>query len=156
MHIDAKINAKKDETRRHGDQGELRERALFSVSPCFILLFLSLVASISRAQTTRPDIVLLIADDQSWLHTSYLGDPVIKTPAFDRVAREGVYFSNEHCIASSCTPSRGAILTGRPIWQLEEGALLWSSLPAKFSVYPDLLENAGYHVGHCWKGWGAR
>jgi arylsulfatase A-like enzyme len=53
----------------------------------------------------------------------------------------------------SCTPSRGAILTGQWHWRLEEGGNLWSTLPAKFAVYPDLLEEAGYHVGYTRKGW---
>lgn len=122
-------------------------RALF----LFVLLCLSLPA---RAQTTRPNIVLIIADDQSWAHTSFAGDPVVKTPAFDRIAREGVYFSNAHCIAASCTPSRGALLTGRPIWQLEEGANLWSTLQTKFKTYPYQLEAAGYRVGMMGKAWG--
>ena len=39
---------------------------------------------------TRPNILFCYADDQSWLHTSITGDPVVKTPNFDRVAREGV------------------------------------------------------------------
>ena len=39
-------------------------------------------------------------------------------------------------------------------WRLEEGANLWSTLPEKFKVYPDLLEAAGYRVGHTRKGWG--
>ncbi|UCF14575.1 MAG: sulfatase, partial [Phycisphaerales bacterium] len=73
---------------------------------------------------------------------------------FDRVAREGVLFENAFVSSPSCTPSRGAILTGQWHWRLEEGGNLWSTLPAKFDVYPDLLEDAGYHVGHTRKGWG--
>src|SRR5437764_14937488 len=66
----------------------------------FLVILLLAFATRASAQTTRPNIVLLIADDQSWLHTSFVGDPVVKTQTFDRVALEGVYFSNEHCIAS--------------------------------------------------------
>jgi uncharacterized sulfatase len=46
------------------------------------------------------------------------------------------------------------MLTGQWHWRLEEGADLWGTLPAKFTVYPDLLEEAGYHVGFTRKGWG--
>lgn len=78
---------------------------------------------------------------------------MVQTPAFDRVAREGVLFSNAFVSAPSCTPSRGAILTGQWHWRLEEGGNLWGMLPKKFEVYPDLLEQAGYHVGYTRKGW---
>ncbi len=101
-----------------------------------------------------PNILFAISDDQSWAHTGANGDRVVKTPTFDRVAREGVLFTNTFCSSPSCTPSRGAILTGRMFWQLEEGANLWSTLPEKFRVYPDLLEAAGYRVGYTRKGWG--
>ena len=102
----------------------------------------------------RPNILLAISDDQSWCHTSFAGDPVVKTPVFDRVAREGVYFPNAFCSSPSCTPSRGAVLTGQDFWRLEAGASLYGTLPAKFPVYPDLLEAAGYAVGYTRKGWG--
>jgi N-sulfoglucosamine sulfohydrolase len=78
----------------------------------------------------------------------------VKTPTFDRVARSGVVFTHAHVAAPSCSPSRAAILTGQWHWRLREGANLWSTLPAEFPVYPDLLEAQGYHVGHTRKGWG--
>ncbi len=107
-------------------------------------------ASVGR----RPNILVAISDDQSWAHTGAGGDPVVQTPTFDRVAREGVLFTHAFCAAPSCTPSRGSILTGQMFWRLEEGGNLWSTLPSKFDVYPDLLEAAGYQVGFTRKGWG--
>ncbi|HNS20294.1 MAG TPA: sulfatase [Sedimentisphaerales bacterium] len=105
-------------------------------------------------RTERPNILFCIADDWSWPHASIAGDRVVKTPTFDAVAREGVLFSNAFVTAPSCTPSRGSIVTGQWHWRLEEGGNLWSTLPAKFPVYPDLLERAGYCVGCTRKGWG--
>ncbi len=107
-----------------------------------------------RNQDRRPNILFAIADDWSWPHASVAGDPVVKTPAFDRVARSGVLFRNAFCASPSCTPSRGGILTGQQIYRLEEGGNLHSTLPAKFAVYPDLLADEGYHVGFARKGWG--
>ena len=107
----------------------------------------------SGASRKRPNILFCLADDWSWPHASIAGDKVVKTPTFDKVAREGVLFENAFVSAPSCTPSRGAILTGQWHWRLEEGGNLWSTLPAKFVVYPDLLEEAGYHVGYTRKGW---
>ena len=73
---------------------------------------------------TRPNILFAISDDQSWLHTGAMGDPNVETPAFDRVASEGVLFTHAFAAAPSCTPSRGAILTGQSIWRIEEAGLL--------------------------------
>ena len=49
----------------------------------------------------RPNILICITDDQSWVHTSFAGEKAIATPAFDRVAGEGLYFKNVKEIASS-------------------------------------------------------
>src|SRR5690242_17293358 len=76
----------------------------------------------------RPNILVAIADDLSWLHTDASGDKVVQTPAFDRVAREGVRFTHSFCCSPSCTPSRGALLTGQDFWRLKEGGNLWSTL----------------------------
>jgi arylsulfatase A-like enzyme len=107
------------------------------------------------AQTKdRPNILFALADDWSWPDASLENDPVVKTPTFDRVAREGVLFTNAYVAAPSCTPSRAAMLTGQYPWRLAEGMNLVGTLPARFPVYPDLLEKAGYHVGFSGKGWG--
>ena len=102
----------------------------------------------------RPNILFAISDDQSWLHTSATGDPVVKTPAFDRVAASGVLFNNAISGSPGCAPSRAAILTGRPHWQLEEAGTHASYFPKKLRVYPDLLREAGYHIGITAKGAG--
>jgi len=106
-----------------------------------------------KESAKRTNILFCISDDQSWLHAEAYGDKVVKTPNFDRVAKEGVLFTHAFCAASSCTPSRSAILTGQEIWRLEEGGLLFGTPPAKFDVYTDLLEAQGYHVGFTRKGW---
>jgi N-sulfoglucosamine sulfohydrolase len=103
---------------------------------------------------TRPNILFCIADDWSWPHAGAYGDKVVKTPAFDRLAREGALFTRAFCATPSCTPSRAALLTGQAPHRLEEGGNLWGFLPKKFPVYPDLLEQAGYAVGCTRKGWG--
>ncbi len=102
----------------------------------------------------RPNILFCIADDWGWPHAGACGDPVVKTPAFDRLAREGVLFEHAFVSSPSCTPSRNTILTGQMFYRLEEGANLWSTLKTKFPVYPLLLEKAGYFVGHWRKSWG--
>ena len=116
-------------------------------------------------KSSRPNILFCISDDQSWCHTSIAGDPVVKTPAFDRVAKEGILFNNSYTSCPSCAPSRASVLTGQDFWRLEEGGLLFGMLRKKFAVYPDILKKNGYNVGmtgkgykpshkgydHCWK-----
>ena len=82
-----------------------------------------------------------------------MGDPVVKTPAFDRVAAEGALFTHAFCDAPTCGPSRSAILTGQSIWRLEEAGNIHSTLPSKFATYTELLERSGYATGHTSKGW---
>lgn len=112
------------------------------------------LASCSKGASPPPNIVLAISDDQSFAHTGASGDPVVRTPAFDRIAAEGALFTHAFCSSPSCTPSRGAMLTGQECYRLEAGVNLWSSLPSRFETYPDLLEAAGYHAGYAGKGWG--
>ena len=106
------------------------------------------------AATPRPNILFCIADDWGWPDAGAYGDPIVKTPAFDRVAREGVLFEHAFVTSPSCTPSRNSILTGQLHWRLGAGANLWSSLAPDYPVYPLQFEDAGYHVGHWRKAWG--
>lgn len=112
------------------------------------------LAAATTVAGNRPNILFCIADDWSWPHASAGGDLVVKTPTFDRVAREGMVFTHAFSAAPSCTPSRAAILTGQAPHRLAEGGNLHGFLPKKFPVYPDLLEDAGYIVGVTRKGWG--
>jgi len=101
----------------------------------------------------RTNILFALADDWSWQSALPVDNLGMKLPNLDRVRRAGLTFDNAFVAAPSCTASRGSILTGRSPWQLEEGSNLASILPAKFGVYPDILEAAGYHVGFMGKGW---
>jgi len=102
----------------------------------------------------RPNILVVISDDQSFAHTSAAGCKAVQTPAFDRIASEGVFFRNGFAASPGCSPSRASLLTGRHPWQLEEAGTHGSNFPKKYPVFPDLLEADGYAVGCTGKGWG--
>lgn len=127
---------------------------VLGVAVVFSVLPARLTAAENAASASRPNILFCMADDWSWPHAGAYGDPVVRTPAFDRLSREGVLFENAFVTAPSCTPCRNAVLTGQWHWRLEEGGNLWSTLHPKFPVYPLLLEEAGYFVGHWRKAWG--
>ena len=118
---------------------------------CAALCFITFSAGAADA---RPNILLCVADDWGWPYAGAYGETVVKTPHFDRVAREGILFTHAFSAAPSCTPSRAAMLTGQYPHRLAEGGNLWSFLPKRFPVYPELLESAGYRVGITRKAWG--
>lgn len=107
----------------------------------------------SNRMVPQPNILFVIADDASWAHFGAYGNKAVQTPHFDRVAREGMLFHHTYCASPSCTPSRGAILTGQYIWRLGAGGNLWSYWPNAAPLYTDLLREAGYAVAHTGKGW---
>ena len=136
---------------------ERLRRACFSgtgvlLARCLLLLVVILLPLSARAD--RPNILLAISDDQSYPHASIYGDKGVSTPAFDRIAREGLLFQNAFSSSPGCSPSRASLLTGRYTWQLEHAGTHASSFSSRFACYPDLLQEAGYHVGYTGKPWG--
>jgi len=101
----------------------------------------------------RPNILLMISDDQSWAYTGAVTDPVYRTPAIDALADEGVLFSHAFAVCPLCSPSRAAILTGQPVWRLKEAANQAGPLDVEFNCYTDFLQVSGYRVGYTGKGW---
>lgn len=103
-------------------------------------------------QDKRPNILFVISDDQSFPHTSFAGSTFVKTPAFDRVASEGIYFEN--CMAGSpgCAPSRSSIITGRHHWQNEQSGQHAAPWLKKYVPFVDLLVGNGYTSGRTGKG----
>lgn len=106
------------------------------------------------AGARRPNVLVYITDDESWLERRVYGWSKIATPHFERVAREGVLFTHAYTSAPSCAPSRASLLTGRNFWELEQGAFIQAWLPRKFRTLPELMEAGGYHAGFTGKGWG--
>ncbi len=122
-------------------------------------LFASHGPSHSRAaapgdEPRKPNILFVIADDWGYGHAGAYGCHWINTPGFDRVAREGVLFTHTFTNNPKCSPCRASLLTGRNTWQLAEAMCHNGVFPARWPVYPDLLEQSGYLVGFTGKGWG--
>ena len=124
----------------------------------FSLFIVALVFSstlFAAEAPSRPNILFVIYDDWGGSrHSSVAGCPWIKTPNFDRVAREGILFSNAFTSNPKCSPCRASILTGRNSWQLREAVSHNGLFPTGFETFPDLLEQSGYAIGFTGKGWG--
>ena len=120
-----------------------------------LVVLLTVISFNLKAQeiTKRPNILFAIADDASWKYFEAYGGKWIKTPAFNRVAKNGILFSNCYTPNAKCAPSRSCILTGRNSWQLEEATNHSPYFPEKFKTYAETLGENGYFVGSVAKGW---
>ena len=133
--------------------------AKFRVYLPALLLAVSVVADTRPRQApaqnpSRPNILFAIADDWSFGHAGAYGTTWVRTPAFDRVAREGLLFTRAYTPNAKCAPSRAILLTGRHSWQLEEAANHVPFFPAKFKTWQEALSDHGYVTGMTGKGWG--
>ena len=111
---------------------------------------LALVAAPALAQT-RPNIIVIYADDIGYGDVSSYGATGVKTPHIDRLAREGLRFTDGHSAAATCTPSRYALLTGEYAWRREGTGILPGDAaiiiePGRATL-PSILQKAGYSTG---------
>jgi N-sulfoglucosamine sulfohydrolase len=113
-----------------------------------VFVFCSLVYS-----DVKPNILIVISDDQSYPHCSIYGSKMVHTPNFDSIAKEGLLFNNAYCGSPGCSPSRASFLTGRQTWQIEEAGTHASGFQKKYKSFPEVLKESGYYIGHCGKGW---
>ena len=100
------------------------------------------------AQSTniaRPNILFIMADDHAAHAMSCYGSKINKTPNLDRIAREGMRFSNCFVVNSICTPSRAAILTGK--YSHINGVTVFNRFDGGQPTVAKILQKAGYHTG---------
>ncbi|SVC54131.1 uncharacterized protein METZ01_LOCUS306985, partial [marine metagenome] len=130
----------------------------------FILICL-VTSSVQAAK--RPNLVLILADDLGWADLSCYGNDLHETPNLDRLARQGVRFTDAYAASPVCTPTRAAILTGlhparlhMTIWResaLNRGnrkllqPICLDSLPLKHVTLTEVLKKAGYFNAHLGK-----
>lgn len=105
-----------------------------------------------KTNNKPPNILFVISDDQSFYHTSFEGSTFVNTPAFDRIAKEGVYFTNVMAGSPGCAPSRSSIITGRHHWQNESSGQHAAPWLKKHVPFVDVLEANGYKTGRTGKG----
>ena len=119
--------------------------------PWFVLLLCFSVAvprPMSAAALAKPNIVIVMVDDQGYGDLSVHGNPVLKTPHMDRLHAESIRFTDFH-VQPMCTPTRGQLMTG--VDALRNGAMNVSSgrtnLRREFPTMPEILAAAGYRTG---------
>ncbi len=115
-----------------------------------IALFFALTWATALHAQDKPNIVLIIADDVSWNDIGCYGNDVVKTPHIDQLAAEGLKFTNAYLTASSCSPSRCSIISGK--YPHSNGAAeLHTPLPENEIPFPLLLKENGYYTAQAGK-----
>jgi N-sulfoglucosamine sulfohydrolase len=110
-----------------------------------VLLSLTLATAPAAQESTRPNVVLILADDMAWNDCGAFGNPKVKTPNIDKLAREGLRFDRAFVTASSCSPSRSSLITGRYPHGTDAEELHWP-LPAGQLTFVEKLKESGYYT----------
>src|SRR5262249_38605044 len=120
---------------------------------CPLAALLRATEAVARdTKPTSPNVVIILTDDMGYADTSCYGSKDIKTPNIDRLAKEGVRFTDFYSNGPGCTPTRAGLVTGR--WQQRVG-VEWAisagqktpGLPPKETPLAAMLKKAGYKTG---------
>ncbi len=113
---------------------------------CLGLVTLFLAMPATQAANDRPNFILFIADDVSWNDFGCYGNKAARTPNIDALASNGIRFTNAYLTASSCSPSRASIVTGRYPHNNGKAAELHLPIAGNIPWFPRLLREAGYYT----------
>ncbi|QDU87725.1 Arylsulfatase [Pirellulimonas nuda] len=112
------------------------------VLPCLLVTSAAFAAA-DAPRTATPNIVLIMADDLGYGDVSCYGATKIDTPHIDRLAEQGMKFTDAHTAASVCSPSRYGVLTGRSPWRLHRKGNGYRLEPEQMTI-ASLLKPLGY------------
>lgn len=111
----------------------------------YYLCILLISAMATFGQDKKPNIVIIIGDDISYNDFGFMGHKTIRTPNIDSLAKNGLRFNNAYLTASSCSPSRVSIMTGR--YPHNTGAAeLHTPVPEDQLPFPKILKDNGYYT----------
>ncbi len=113
---------------------------------------LAVVAATCAHAADKPNIVFILADDIGYGDVGCYGATMVKTPNIDRIAAQGCRFTDAHSPASTCTPTRRALMTGVYSWRQKPGSSIAPgdeplTIPTNSTTLPSLLKQAGYRTG---------
>ncbi len=114
---------------------------------CFILPLLALLP-VATSGAEKPNIILVMTDDQGWGDVGYNGHPHLKTPHLDQMHREGVTFTRFYSGAAMCSPTRGSCLTGRNPYRYGITFAMAGMLEPTEIPITSVLKKQGYTTGH--------
>ncbi len=108
-------------------------------------------ADVKQNQASKPNIIVILADDLGYGDVSCYGATEISTPNLDQLADSGIRFTQGYCTSATCTPSRYGLLTGQYPWKNKRAHILPGDAPLIMQpgmmTIPSMLKEAGYHTG---------
>ncbi|PSL25240.1 sulfatase family protein [Dyadobacter jiangsuensis] len=125
----------------------------YSLSAAWLFAAALLSPFVVKAQKkqSKPNVIFIYADDVGYGDLSAYGATKISTPNLDRLAKEGIRFTNAHASSATCTPSRFALMTGKYPWRQKGTGVLPGDasliIPTNQLTLPAIFQNAGYKTG---------
>ena len=117
----------------------------------YFSLISALLIFLQATAQQKPNVVFIYADDLGYADVSCYGGQSINTPNIDHLAAQGVLFTNGHATASTCTPSRFSIITGKYAWRKEGTGIARGNahllIDTSRVTLPSMLQKAGYYTG---------
>ena len=121
------------------------------LTQCLLFLLISCKSEVKNntiMENPKPNIVIIYADDLGFGDVSSYGSTELQTPNIDRIANEGIRFSNGYATSPTCTPSRYSLLSGTYPFRQERARVLPGNAPLLFDIekqtLPSMLRGAGY------------
>ncbi len=96
----------------------------------------------------RPNIILVMSDDQGWGDIGYYGNPIVKTPSRDEMSMEGIRFDRFYVAAPVFSPTKGSCLTGRNLYRYGVYLANIGFLPREEVTLTEALKQVGYKTSH--------
>jgi arylsulfatase A len=123
----------------------------FSKTALFLFIAGLPSAGFAQSKRDRPNVIYIYADDLGYGDLSVYGATKISTPNVDKIAKEGLRFTNAHTTSGTCTPSRYALMTGEYPWRKKGTAILPGDaaliIPVENVTLPSVFQKAGYKTG---------
>jgi arylsulfatase A-like enzyme len=131
-----------------------KQKHILSLVTMVGCLLATIMLTATASSTNHPNLVVILSDDVGWGDLGCYGATKIKTPHLDRLAREGLRFTDAHASAAVCTPTRYSLLTGEYSWRqnavgLNKGVANGDSpllIPVGTTTLPSILKTAGYRT----------
>ena len=137
---------------KHSNNSLITVNTSYMIKPA--ILCLSIICStfsFARSQEQKPNVVLIYVDDLGYGDVSSYGSTKLLTPHLDRLAKQGVRFTNGHSTSATCTPSRYAMMSGQYPWRKSGTGVLPGDaaliVPTDKTTLPKVFKKAGYTTG---------
>lgn len=123
---------------------------LKTVLHLFLLASLAFSCNSEQSQETKPNVLIIYMDDLGYGDVSAYNQGTLKTPNIDKLAQNGLRFTNGYATSATCSPSRYALLSGQYPWKNERAKILPGDAPMLFdsskTTMADMFKNNGYRT----------